>query len=573
MSTLKSIGDKTPVNSPPPDDVAPTGPPRGAHTMAIVRWVLVALTALVAAGTIMHFAGVRIGGTKAESSGQLYYCPMHPAVVQDHPGECPICSMTLVPKPTGPVKPSSSMKPAAAAGVAAGQPQPGGKYYCPMHPNRTSDDPNAKCPDCGMKMVPRPAAAEPAAAAPPAPAAPVPGLAGVDLTPERIQLIGMKTSVVKREALGGELRTIGSVEANERGLAQVTTRFSGWVQSLKVSATGESVHRGQVLATIYSPDVLRAEQELLVTRGWGAAPPATGGVHDHEAPIAGLEDNARRRLELLGISAQEIDEIVKSGKPVEAIAIRSPVEGYVVAKNALVGVVVQPGTVLFQIADLRTVWVTADIYEQDVSRIRVGQHARFELASFQGETHVGKVQFVYPTVDPASRTLKVRLEFRNRFDRSGPRLRPGMFGTVHLDLPATTGLMVAAEAVVDTGETHYLFVAKEGGRFEPRTVKIGARLKDRVEVLSGVAEGETVVTTGNFLIDSESRLRAAIEGQTSGAGEAPAGGAAPSSACDADFDMKKFPDKHQACRACEIQHRGMGTMEEDCKKAIPKPWR
>lgn len=514
MSTLKSIGDKTPVDGPPPDDVAPTGPPRGAHTMAIVRWVLVALTALVAAGTIMHFAGVRIGATKAESAGQLYSCPMHPAVVQDHPGECPICSMTLVPKPTGPVKPAAA-----------------------------------------------------------APAAPVPGLAGVDLTPERIQLIGMKTAVVKREALGGELRTVGSVEANERGLAQVTTRFSGWVQSLKVSATGENVHRGQVLATIYSPDVLRAEQELLVTRGWSAAPPAAGGVHDHEAPVAGLEDNARRRLELLGISAQEIDEIIKSGKPVEAIAIRSPVEGYVVAKNALVGVVVQPGTVLFQIADLRTVWVTADIYEQDVSRIRVGQHARFELTSFQGETHVGKVQFVYPTVDPASRTLKVRLEFRNRFDRSGPRLRPGMFGTVHLDLPATTGLMVAADAVVDTGETRYLFVAKEGGRFEPRTVEIGARLKDRVEVLSGVAEGETVVTTGNFLIDSESRLRAAIEGQTSGADEAPAGGAAPPSACNAEFDMKKFPDKYQACRACEIQHRGMGTMEEDCKKAIPKPWR
>src|SRR6185369_10548460 len=116
----------------------------------------------------------------------------------------------------------------------------------------------------------------------------------------------------------------------------------------------------------------------------------------------------------------------------------------------------------------------------------------------------------------------------------------------------------------DTGETHYLFVAKEGGRFEPRTVKVGARRGDRVEILSGVAEGETVVTTGNFLIDSESRLRAAIEGQAGGAG-------APASACDADFDRQKFPDKYQACRACEIQHRGMGTMEEDCKKAIPRP--
>jgi hypothetical protein len=184
--------------------------------------------------------------------------------------------------------------------------------------------------------------------------------------------------------------------------------------------------------------------------------------------------------------------------------------------------------------------------------------------------HVGKVQFVYPTLDAGSRTLKVRLEFKNRFDRSGPRLRPGMFGTVRLDLPATTGLMVAAEAVVDTGENHYLFVAKEGGHFEPRLVKVGARLKDRVEILSGVTEGETVVTTGNFLVDSESRLRAAIEGQTAGPGQAPT---PPPSTCDTDFDANKFPDKYQACRACEVQHRGMGTMEEDCKKAIPKPWR
>jgi Cu(I)/Ag(I) efflux system membrane fusion protein len=429
--------------------------------MAIVRWVLVLATALVAVGTIMHFAGVRLGGGgQSASSGQLYTCPMHPSVVQDHPGECPICSMTLVPKARGPVKPAVS---------------------------NTAQ-------------------------------APVPGLAGVDLTPERIQLIGMKTAVAKREVLGGELRTVGVVEANERGLAQVTVRFSGWVQKMLASETGERVRRGQALATIYSPDVLRAEQELLVARGWSAdAPPSPGaGPHEHETIITGLDASARRRLELLGISAQEIDEIVKSGKPAEAIAIRSPVEGYVVAKNALVGVAVQPGTVLFQVADLSTVWVTADVYEQDISRIHVGQRARLELNAFPGDTNTGKVQFVYPTLDPANRTLKVRLEFKNRFDRTGPRLRPGMYGTIHLDLPATTGLMVPAEAVVDTGEMQYLFVARAGGHFEPRAVKIGARLKDRIEILGGVTEGETVVTTGNFLVDSESRLRAAIEGQTSG---------------------------------------------------------
>jgi Cu(I)/Ag(I) efflux system membrane fusion protein len=567
MSTLKSVDDETPVDRPPMKE----GPPRGVATMSIVRWVLVALTALVAVGSILSYSGVHFGGAKSESSGQLYYCPMHPSVVQDHPGECPICSMTLVPKPEGKAKPAATAKPAAAAGQAA----VGGKYYCPMHPNRTSDDPNARCPDCGMKMEPRPAAAGGGpAATPEEPKSAVPGLAAVDLTPERIQLIGMRTAVVKREDLGGELRTVGVIAANERGLAQINTRFAGWIQKLLVSETGEHVRRGQALATIYSPDVLRAQQELLVARGWnsGSAGEAKPG-HDGDSFTAGMDASARRRLELLGISGQEIDEVLRTGKAVDAIGIRSPVDGYVVAKSAVVGVAVQPGTVLFEVADLSQVWVNVEIYEQDISRIHVGQKARLELTSFPGEMHTGKVQFIYPVLDSGSRTLRVRLEFKNKTDRNGPRLRPGMYGTVYLDLPRTTGLTAPAEAIVDTGETHYLFVAKEGGHFEPRMVKVGPRLKDRVEVLSGVSEGETVVTTGNFLVDSESRLRAAIEGQTSGPAAGAAGGAAPASTCDTDLDAQKYPAKYQACRACEVQHRGMGSMEEDCKKAIAKPWR
>jgi Cu(I)/Ag(I) efflux system membrane fusion protein len=433
------------------DDLA--GPPGGVRTMSIVRWILVAITVFVAIGSILSYAAVRHGGAASASSGQRYHCPMHPSVVADHPGECPICSMTLVPKPQAvPPKPAE-MKPRAAAGVA--------------------------------------------------------GLADVELTPERIQLIGMRTAPVRREAVGGELRTVGVVAASERGLAQINTRFSGWIQKLLVSESGERVRRGQVLATIYSPDVLRAQQELLVAHGWNAAAP---NGQDHDDFASGLDANARRRLELLGISPPEIDEILRTGKAIEAIAIRSPVDGYVVGKSAVVGVAVQPGTVLFEVADLSQVWVTADVYEQDISRVKVGQRARLELSSFPGEIHAGKVSFISPTLDSGNRTLRLRLEFKNRSDRNGPRLRPGMYGTVYLDLPSTTGLMVPAEAVVDTGEKHYLFVSKDGGRFEPRAVKVGAHFKDKVEIVSGVAEGETVVTTGNFLVDSESRLRAAIEG-------------------------------------------------------------
>jgi Cu(I)/Ag(I) efflux system membrane fusion protein len=459
MNAPETFEEKTPDERPAIAETPP-GPPRGVAPMAIVRWILVLLTALVATGSILSFAGVHLGSDRGASSGQVYYCPMHPSVVQDHPGECPICSMTLVRKTAGKANPSA----ASGAGKTAR-------------------------------------------------AAGVPGLADVDLPPERIQLIGMRTATVKREAIGGDLRTVGVVAADERGLAQINTRFGGWIQKLLVSETGERVRRGQVLATIYSPEVFRAEQELLLAHGWNFPPAGDAKpTHDHEEFAGGLDASARRRLELLGIAPQEIDEMLRTGKAAEAIPIRSPVDGFVVGKNAVAGVAVQSGAVLFEVADLTQVWVTADIYEQDISRVRVGQRARLELASYPGEMQTGKVTFIYPILDSASRTLRLRIELKNKSDRNGPRLRPGMYGTVYLDLPSTTGLTVPAEAVVDTGERHYLFVSKEGGRFEPRMVKVGAHLKDKVEILSGVAAGETVVTTGNFLIDSESRLRSAIEG-------------------------------------------------------------
>jgi Cu(I)/Ag(I) efflux system membrane fusion protein len=461
-----------------PAEGAPGGPPRGTHAMAIVRWGLVLATMTVAALSIAGYARSRHGGGGATAGAGAgahaiqYHCPMHPSVVRDRPGECPICGMTLVPFTDG------------------------------------DDAPGAK-----------------GAASAPAGARNVPGLAAVDLDPTRVQLIGMRTAVARHESLGGELRVVGAVAASERSLAQITTRFAGWVQKLAVAETGVRVHRGQVLASIYSPDVLRAEQELLVAHGWAAGEKTvdktgektTGDTsapaHVHDSLTRGIDADARRRLELLGVSAPEIDALLRAGKPSDTVDLRSPVDGYVVAKNAVAGLAVQPGTVLFEVADLSRVWVTADVAERDIARVRVGQTARFEPTAFPGEMQAGRVQLVSPVLDAENRTLRLRLELKNRFDASGPRLRPGMYGTVHLDLPATTGLMVPAEALVDTGEARYVFVATGGGHFEPRRVQTGARAGDRVEILGGLADGETVVTTGNFLLDSESRLRAAVEGR------------------------------------------------------------
>lgn len=460
-------------------------PPPGTRPMAIVRWAVVAAMAIVAAAAIV--AGVATSRHDPAGGGQAYYCPMHPQIVQDQAGECPICKMTLVPKPVGPVVPSTTMAPAVAGP---------GKYHCPMHPEVTSDDPAATCPKCGgMRLVPRPT---------------VPALVPITLAPDRVQLIGVRTAKATRAPLATSTRTVGVVAANERGFAQVNTRFSGYIETLLVSETGQRVRQGQTLATVYSPDVLRVEQELLTARGWRGQ----GASADHPHLTQGLEGDARRRLQLLGVGGDEIERVIRTGKPSAATAVRSPVDGYVITKNAVLGAAVQPGVPLFEIADLRTVWVQADVYEGDVGRLRVGQSAAFELGAWPGETFAGKVQFVSPTVDPATRTLRARIEVKNRPGPAGPKLRPGMHGQVMIALGAREALAVPAEAVIDTGQAQYVFVAREGGLFEPRAINRGAGAGDLIEILSGLEPGETVVTTANFLIDSESRLRAAVEGRS-----------------------------------------------------------
>jgi Cu(I)/Ag(I) efflux system membrane fusion protein len=389
--------------------------------------------------------------------------------------------------------------------------------------------------------------------------------------------MGIRTARVVTEALQSEIRTVGMVTANERALAEIQARFSGWIQTLAVSQTGQKVTKGQVVATIYSPDLLAAEQELLNATRWDQ-PSRTGDGHSddhqgtHEDSVAGVNDltkglqgDARARLELLGIAKQDIDEIVRTGKPVRELRLRSPVSGYVIEKNVVEGTYVQPGTRLLAIADLSTVWVVADVYEYEMARVRVGLDAKLALAAYPSQKFTGKVSFLSPTVDPGTRTLRVRIELPNK----DLRVRPGMYGDVYLATEQLSGLVVPAEAVVDTGETQYLFVAKEGGRVEPRRVHLGARTDDKVQVLDGVTEGEIVVTTANFLIDSESRLRAAIQGEGGSGGAPPVA----SSACDKLFDKAKYSDKYAQCRSCEQQHHGMGSMEDDCRSAIPKPWK
>ena len=533
--------------------------PRGVRVMTFVRWGLVLLMALAAvAGLNQRYRWFSSGGS-AGASDTTYYCPMHPGIKQDHPGDCPICSMTLVPlRAASDVAADRAAMVAGGDGGVAGDPGTGsGAYYCPMHPEVTSDDPDATCELCGgMKLEPRSVAA----VAAPTDAEGVKGLVPLTLSQDRIQLMGMRTAAVVRGTLASELRTVGTVTASEKGLAVVQTRFAGWIEDLKVEQTGQKVAKGQVLATIYSPELLTAQQEYLSTLQW-AKQPSGGLVSDLSRD---LHKDARRRLELLGIGAGEINAIERTGEPLRAIPVRSPVRGYVLEKSAVQGASVQPGTPLFQVADLSTVWVIADVFEHELGRVKVGQLAAIELAAYPGETFAGKLTFSYPSVDTDTRTLRVRLELRN----PGLRLKPGMYGNVTIALDRAESLLVPVEAIVDTGVDQYVFVARPGGTFEPRTVALGARAAGKVQVVRGLAEGETVVTTANFLLDSESHLQAAILGDSA------AGGAPPpaSDFCATRFDQAKYPDKYQQCAACGA-HRGMGSMEDDCRAQIARPWK
>lgn len=543
--------EPTPNPPAPPTDphAMPEGeehPPPGTRLMAIVRWALVIAMALAALAAWARYTGAfESGPASGAPASSQYFCPMHPSVTSDQPGECPICGMDLV------LREGEGEGGGAVAhehGAATG-------FYCPMHPAVTSETP-AECPICGMDLVPKAPAGEVGVGQA---TSDVPGLAPVHLSPERLQLIGMKTAVATREKLAEQLRTVGYVAVDEQRVSVVHARVSGWVEKLQVDQTGAPVRKGQLLAEIYSPELLAGQQELVPLLGAGDA-----GVPLDDALLA----DAKQKLLLLGMPPDDLAEFLRTRVPKRGVGVRSPSNGYVSRKAAFEGLYFQPGTQLFEIADLSSVWILADVYEAELARVRVGQQARLELAAYPGRPFHGIVEFLYPALDPATRTLRVRLRFPN------PRLalRPGMYGDVHLAIPTGMALVVPREAVVDTGDVQYVFVAREGGRFEPRRVRVGHRSDDKVEIVEGLAEGEVVVTTANFLLDSESRLRATLDASAAPRPAADGGSAPAASPCDALVDRVKFPEKYDQCRACEA-HRGMGSMEEDCRNAIPKPWR
>jgi Cu(I)/Ag(I) efflux system membrane fusion protein len=438
-------------------------------------------------------------GAAAAAAKEQWQCPMHPSIVQDHPGDCPICGMKLVKVAAAPAGPAGGGAPVAAKE----------QWQCPMHPSIVQDHPG-DCPICGMKLVQ--VAATPGAGGGPAPE----GLAGVTIDAQRQQLIGLKIAHAERGPVGGSWRTSGRIAIDETRVHHVNVKFSGFMEHVHGDFIGRPVRKGEPLFSIYSPELLAAQEEFLLALRTRKSLGTHGAMAaDGEA----LVQAARRKLELWDVPRSELERLERTGEPSRTLTFYSPATGVLTKKDVVPGMRVNAGDMPFEIVDLSRVWVLADAYEADLGKVRVGMSATLTLKAFPNRTFRGRVAFVDPLLDPRTRTAKVRIEFPN----AGGELRPEMFGEVVMQGTSREGLRVPADAVIDSGTQSVVFVALPGGKFQPREVKLGAGDSEFVEVVSGLEPGDGVVTRANFLVDSESRLRASLSALSSASSATPAG--------------------------------------------------
>lgn len=330
-------------------------------------------------------------------------------------------------------------------------------------------------------------------------------LVPIQLSPQRLQSIGVKTSEVKQKNVSDEIRATGNVAVDETHLAYVQTRFSGYIQQVFGDATYQYVRKGQPLFTIYSPDLVATEREYLVAKQ-NQQQVAQSAVPGVAAGATSLLDAAAERLKQWGVPQREIERLESSSQVQQELEVDSPVSGYITERNALPNLTVQPETRLYTIADLSTVWVLAQFFQNDLARIKAGDAATLTVDTFPGRTFNGRVDFIYPQLDMETRTAKVRIVFPN----PALQLKPGMFVNVSLKVPMGKQLVVPASAALQSGTRQIVFVDHGEGYLEPREVELGGRAGDDFVVVKGLKEGEKVVVSANFLIDSESQLQAAL---------------------------------------------------------------
>jgi Cu(I)/Ag(I) efflux system membrane fusion protein len=460
----------------------------------IARLVLFVALAAVTPAALVFSVGCS-GKSATTVAARKYQCPMHPEIIRDAPGDCPICGMKLVPMEDH--SPASAAK-ATPANVAGG-PRKILFYRSPMGTGETSPTPRKD--SMGMDFVPVYSDETDAAAGSRGPD----GLATLTLDARKQSLLGLKTVLVTRAPFETSIRTTGRVASDERRVHHVHTRYEGFVEHVTADFTGKYVTKGEVLALIYSPELYATQQEYLLalkaslTLGPSGVPSVSQGGHD-------LLDAARQRLLLWEITPADIAEIEKRGEPIHAMPVYAPISGYVTGRTAYHGMKVMPADTLFDILDLSSVWVLADVYEYELPRLSLGEKATMTLSYWPGRSWSGTVTYIYPSVDEKTRTVKVRAEV----DNPKGELKPEMFADVTIHARPRTVLQVPDDAIMESGTRNIVFISEGEGKLVPREVSVGDHGSGVVEIRDGLKEGDVVVKGANFLVDSESRLKAAI---------------------------------------------------------------
>ena len=329
----------------------------------------------------------------------------------------------------------------------------------------------------------------------------------VQISPERQQLIGVKIGTVEMKSLEKVIRTVGRFDYDEQRIGTVSPKIGGWIEDLYVDFTGKFVNQGEPLLTIYSPELVSTQEEyLLALRAKKDLAKSPFG----EVALSGdsLAESAKRRLKLWDISDDQIKALEETGQPKKTLTLYSPFSGFVLEKVAYKGMSVMPGMALFKLADLSVIWLYADIYEYELPFIRLGQQASVQVTYIPGEVFTGKIIYIYPSLNPETRTAKVRLELPN----SHGKFKPEMYANVEIKVRLGQRLTVPEGAIIDTGMRQMAIIDKGDGYFEPREVKVGGKVDDDYEVIKGLKAGDRVVTSANFLIDSESKLKEALGG-------------------------------------------------------------
>lgn len=445
-------------------------------------WMIGLLLGLgVGLATVTFTTGCRKAADQQVGATQ-YHCPMHPTIVTDKPGDCPICGMTLVPMD----EPKAEAVPAKTKII----------YRSTMNPNEVSDKPGKD--SMGMDMVAVEVVEGGEQVTPK-------GLAAVTISPEIRQRMGLTLGTVEKRTLVREVRTSAKIVGDETRLYRVTTKFEGWVEKLFVNVTGQQVKKGDPLLTIYSPELVSTQQEYLTALG--AVNQVARGSDDTAARgAAALLDAARRRLQYWDISDDQIDRLERTGKAEKDLTLYSATGGWVTEKNVVAGQKIMPGDPLLVVTDLTRVWGDADIHQSDLPYVKVGMSVEITIPYWEDKTFTGTVAFITPTLDPSTRTAKARLDI----DNPELLLKPEMYADARLSYPIGEALSIPAAAVMRTGEHTYAFKNAGEGRLVPVEIKVGPRGGGYFQLLGGLSEGDNVVTSANFLVDSESSLEAAL---------------------------------------------------------------